>query len=77
MSNHSASGGAHGASQTRWLRSSLSFANGDCVEVAKLADGSVGMRDSKDPAGPVLSFTPSEWAAFVVGVRTGEFNQVL
>ena len=77
MSSRSAYSGAQGAGQTRWLRSSLSFANGDCVEVAKLTDGSVGVRDSKDPGGPVLRFTPSEWAAFVVGVRTGEFNQVL
>jgi Domain of unknown function (DUF397) len=61
-------------SDSRWVKSSLSFANGDCVEVASLTDGSIGVRDSKDAAGPMLRFTPSEWRAFVGGVRNGEFD---
>lgn len=61
----------------RWVKSSLSFANGDCVEVARLQDGQVAVRDSKDPAGPVLRFTPAEWAAFLGGVQNGEFSVVL
>jgi hypothetical protein len=65
------------AEDPRWVKSSLSFANGDCVQVARLADGRVGIRDSKDPAGPVLRFTPSEWAAFLGGVQNGEFIAVL
>ena len=55
-----------------WRKSSLSFVNG-CVEVAILHD-QVAVRDSKDRAGPVLVFTASEWAAFVGGVRGGEFD---
>lgn len=66
-----------GAEDPRWVKSSLSFANGDCVQVACLADGRVGIRDSKDPAGPVLRFTRSEWAAFLGGVQSGEFIAVL
>jgi hypothetical protein len=61
----------------RWVKSSLSFANGDCVEVARLPDGLVAVRDSKDPDGPVLRFTPAEWAAFLGGVHNGEFTVVL
>jgi hypothetical protein len=61
----------------QWVKSSLSFANGDCVQVARLPDGRVGIRDSKDPGGPVLRFTPSEWAAFLCGVQNGEFAFVL
>jgi hypothetical protein len=61
----------------RWVKSSLSFANGDCVEVARLQDGRIAVRDSKDPGGPVLRFTPSEWAAFLGGVQNGEFSVVL
>jgi hypothetical protein len=61
-------------SSPRWVKSSLSFANGDCVEVAALPDGGFGVRDSKDAAGPVLCFTPSEWSAFLGGVRNGEFD---
>jgi hypothetical protein len=62
------------AAEPRWVKSSLSFANGDCVEVASLPDGQIGVRDSKDAAGPVLRFTPSEWKAFVGGARNGEFD---
>ncbi|HEX3490152.1 MAG TPA: DUF397 domain-containing protein [Streptosporangiaceae bacterium] len=58
-----------------WVKSSLSFANGDCVQVADLSEGTVGIRDSKDTQGPVLRFTPDEWHAFVGGVQNGEFNQ--
>jgi hypothetical protein len=58
---------------TNWQRSSYSN-NGTCVEVAELADGGRLVRDSKDPAGPVLAFTPQEWTAFVLGVKAGEFD---
>jgi uncharacterized protein DUF397 len=61
-------------SVSRWVKSSLSFANGDCVEVASLPGDQVGVRDSKDTEGPVLRFTPSEWDAFLGGVRNGEFD---
>jgi hypothetical protein len=57
-----------------WVKSSLSFANGNCVEVANLADGEIGVRNSRDSEGPVLRFTPDEWHAFLGGVRNGEFD---
>jgi hypothetical protein len=44
-----------------------------CVEVAMLNDA-VAVRDSKEFDGPVLIFTSAEWAAFVAGVRSGEFD---
>lgn len=65
-----------GQSTVLWIKSSLSFANGDCVEVASLADGQIGVRDSKETAGPVLRFTPAEWRAFVGGARNGEFDHL-
>jgi hypothetical protein len=55
-----------------WRKSTFSGANG-CVEVAVL-DNSVAVRDSKDPSGPMLLFTPLEWRAFLAGVRDGEFD---
>ena len=58
----------------RWIKSSLSFSNGNCVEVASLADGQIGVRDSKDVTGPVLRFTSGEWHAFLGGARNGEFD---
>jgi len=57
-----------------WTKSSLSFSNGQCVEVANLHGGEIGVRHSKDPEGPVLRFTPGEWHAFLGGVRNGEFD---
>jgi len=54
----------------------LSFANGNCVEVASLPGDGIGIRDSKDSDGPVLRFTPDEWNAFLGGVRNGEFDQL-
>lgn len=59
-----------------WRKSTLSGGGDNCVEVAVATDGSgaVGVRDSKNPKGPVLVFSSSEWAAFVDGVRLGEFG---
>jgi hypothetical protein len=57
-----------------WVKSSYSFANGNCVEVANLTGGQVGVRDSKNVGGPVIQFTPDEWHAFLGGVRNGEFD---
>ena len=55
-----------------WRKSSHSGSNG-CIEVARSGD-QVAVRDSKDPSGPVLVFTPHEWRAFLDGVRDGEFD---
>ncbi len=57
-----------------WVKSSLSFSNGNCVEVASLAGGEIGVRNSRDSGGPVLRFTPDEWHVFLGGVRNGEFD---
>ncbi len=64
-----------------WRKSSYSGGNGGaCVEVAVVpgskegSDYVITMRDSKDPDGPVLTFTPDEWKAFTLGVQDGEFD---
>jgi hypothetical protein len=67
---------AQAQSDSLWIKSSFSYANGDCVEVASLPDGQFGVRDSKDSESPVLRFTPSEWKAFMSGVRNGEFDNI-
>lgn len=54
-----------------WFKSSFST-TGACVEV-KLGS-SILVRDSKDPEGPVLRFSPQEWTAFLQGVLSGEFH---
>ena len=57
-----------------WRKSRFCNGASACVEVASLADGNVALRDSKEPDGPALVFTPSEWAAFIAGARDGEFD---
>ncbi|MET8335332.1 DUF397 domain-containing protein [Streptosporangium canum] len=74
-------------SRVTWRKSSFSGNGGaDCVEVAVVpgdlalaghkadADELYLVRDSKDPDGPKLAFTRSEWDAFVNGVKLGEFD---
>jgi hypothetical protein len=56
-----------------WRKSTRSGAAGHCVEVAS-ATAAVFVRDSKDIAGPVLEFETRDWAAFLTGVRDGEFD---
>lgn len=57
-----------GFTSVRWRKSSYSSGTGQCVEVAALP-GKVAVRDSKDPAGDVLVFTPAQWRAFLAAVK--------
>jgi hypothetical protein len=58
-----------------WKKSSWSSYNGNCVEIARLQDGRVAVRDTKDSAaGPTLFFTQPEWNAFLAGAKNGEFD---
>jgi Domain of unknown function (DUF397) len=62
-------------SNREWIKSSLSYACGSCVEVSGLENDLIRVRDSKNPEGLVLEFTPAEWDAFLGGVRNGEFDR--
>lgn len=57
-----------------WRKSSRSAAAGHCVEIASAA-AAVFVRDSKDVAGPVLTFGMKGWADFLAGVRDGDFDR--
>jgi hypothetical protein len=49
-----------------WIKSSYSGAtSANCVEIAALLTGGRAVRDSKDPAGPVLTLTAAQWSALV------------
>lgn len=57
-----------------WRKSSYSGGEGgNCVEVADGITGLIPVRDSKDPHGPALGFSPAAWRAFVAGIRAGDF----
>ncbi|GGM73582.1 hypothetical protein GCM10010106_20180 [Thermopolyspora flexuosa] len=55
-------------------RKSVRSTNGNCVEVALLADGRVGIRDGKNPLGAVLAFSRAEWGAFVSSLKSGRIG---
>ncbi|WP_377269844.1 DUF397 domain-containing protein [Peterkaempfera sp. SMS 1(5)a] len=67
---------ADNSSAPVWRKSSYSGANGQCVEVAVPGPASVAVRDSKDPLGPALTFSPEAWAAFVAAAGTDAFGAV-
>ena len=57
-----------------WRKSTYSGVQGNCVEVAALADGGFAVRNSRFPEGPALIFTAAELTAFVAGAKDGEFD---
>ncbi|MEV4760097.1 DUF397 domain-containing protein [Micromonospora sp. NPDC049559] len=59
----------------RWRKSSRSNNGGECVEVADNLPGVVGVRDSKDPTGPVLVFNPADWTDFVTAAKHDTFSR--
>lgn len=59
-----------------WWKAEASSCNGNCVEVAKLPDGGVAVRDSKDRDGAMLQFTRDEWVAFATGMASGDFDSL-
>ncbi|MFJ6618097.1 DUF397 domain-containing protein [Kitasatospora sp. NPDC091335] len=76
MANHW-NGMPAGSIDAVWIKSSASSPNGQCVEVAATWEGNVAVRNSRDPEGPALLFTPAEWAAYLSGAKAGEFDRMI
>ena len=60
-----------------WMKSRRSNSTGNCVEMARLANGSVAVRNSRHPEGPALIYTHAEIEALVLGAKDGDFDTLL
>ncbi|MCQ4080071.1 DUF397 domain-containing protein [Streptomyces sp. RB6PN25] len=60
-----------------WQKSRRSNSQGTCVELAKLPDGGVAVRNSRFPEGPALIYTRAEIEALLLGVKEGEFDHLV
>lgn len=60
-----------------WRKSRHSGAIGNCVEIAPLDGGEIAMRNSRHPNGSALVYTQAEVAAFLAGVKDGEFDDII
>jgi hypothetical protein len=63
--SYSGSNGGNCVEVGAWRKASYSGSNGGgCVEVASTPSPAIAVRDSKNPGGPRLAFTPERWQAF-------------
>lgn len=60
-----------------WRKGQRSSATGNCVQTAKVPSGGVGIRNSRQPDGPVLLFGDAEIRAFLEAIKNGEFDELL
>jgi Domain of unknown function (DUF397) len=61
-------------SRAVWRKSAYSGQDGNCVEIATNLPSDVAVRDSKNPDGPVITFTHSVWATFIQRIKAEDFG---
>jgi hypothetical protein len=61
-------------SHADWRKSSYSANGGNCVEVAQNLAGVIAVRDSKNPHGSPLAFTPRDWDRFTFSIKNGDLS---
>lgn len=59
--------------QLAWRKAKRSIGNGACVEVASFGGG-IAVRDSKDPGGPMLTWSGAAWQEFLQAAKRGQFD---
>ena len=70
MQMHASGSGLH---QIRWRKATGSASDGECTEVACIRE-TVMVRDSKNPHGPMLAFSATQWRTFIAATRAGMFD---
>ena len=60
-----------------WRKSQASNPSGSCVEIAELPGGQAAVRNSRDKFGPALVYPRAELAAFLLGIKNGEFDGLM
>jgi Domain of unknown function (DUF397) len=68
-----AAGDGTDKSDHEWRKSSRSYGSGQCIEIAESSGAEIAVRDSKNVRGAILTFSSTQWNAFVAGVRRGDF----
>jgi Domain of unknown function (DUF397) len=58
-----------------WFKSSRSSGDDHCVEVSRAADGTVGIRHSKDRQGSIIEIDAAAWSEFTAAIKAGDFDQ--
>ncbi|RDI46455.1 DUF397 domain-containing protein [Nocardia mexicana] len=64
-------------SEIAWRKSSYSGPNGNCVELTRFSGDRIGVRNSRDPQGSVLTCTRAEFAALVRDIKSGRFDGLM
>lgn len=65
------------SSEIAWRKSSYSGPHGNCVEVAQLSADQIGLRNSRDPLGVVLTFARTEFDALVGAIKHRGFDSMM
>lgn len=66
-----------GSSAIAWRKSSFSGPNGNCVELGSFPGDRIGVRNSRDPQGAVLTCTRAEFAALLRDIKGGRFDSLM
>ncbi len=63
--------------EAAWVKSHHSNSQGTCVEMARLPNGQVAVRNSRHPEGPALIYTRGEIEALILGAQDGDFDHLI